>query len=219
MRWLEHSARPDTSGNLQVPSEPPAALEKLEREIKAELWKVRAAVDCELEEGRGRVCIVEAMRALPQRPWAVIEYANVISFLKEDPRRGVGDRSRRVAAGGADFGFDWQLENPFKRWETGRWRISWLCAMKKLDDEGQDWFYSGDEDVTDEVYACEAVKGQSPQGRIWLLGKLGTREAVDRALEELTRHAMNERNSLIAAAESVARVSHEEGKRLRSDFR
>ncbi len=57
----------------------------------------------------------------------------------------------------------------------------------------------------------------SREQRVWLLGVLRTRQAVGEALEELTRHGMRERNSLVAAAESVARVSRREGWMVSAD--
>ncbi len=43
-------------------------LPQLETAAQRELWKARDAVDAEREEGRGRACVVAAMRASPQTP-------------------------------------------------------------------------------------------------------------------------------------------------------
>ncbi len=105
----------------------------------------------------------------------------------------------------------WSLENPFRRWECSRWRISWLCGARS----GAWWepeaLHSGEGEATTEVYAAELDGTGAESGRVWLLGRIRTLAALDRALEELKRHAIDERNSLAAAADAVARVSREEG--------
>jgi hypothetical protein len=58
--WLDDLARAEaTVSNSRRRAE---ALAILEQEIAHELSKVRAAVDIELEEGRGRACVVDAVR-------------------------------------------------------------------------------------------------------------------------------------------------------------
>ncbi len=192
-RWLDRK-----HGQVTVPE---AELDRLEEAIKRELREVRQAVDSELAEGRGRHGVVEAMRASPERPGSAVEYGDLASFVRQDRRRAVGDWPRREDAGGADFGHRWQLENPFRRWQTTSWRISWLCQSG-----------NGDEG-TNEIYALEFVKsrrGTRSTGRVWLLGKLSTLAAVEGALGDLQLYAMDERNSLIAAAAAVAAASRAE---------
>jgi hypothetical protein len=176
-----------------------ADLEQLQEKLEVELSAVRSAVDRELEEGRGRPCVVEAMRVPPQRPLSVCEFESLDAFVDQDRRRAVFDWPRRRDAAGADYGYRWRLENPFKRWETTQWRVSWLCE---------------DDDSTKEVYAVEffpaEIGGARLFGRVWLLGKLQDWQAAKRALGDLQRHAQNERNSLIVAAKAIGAAGQEE---------
>lgn len=167
-----------------------AALEQLQRRTEAELSVARKAVDAELDEGRGRPCVVDAMRLDPNRPLGVREFADVEAFVGEDWRRALGDWPRRKDASGADYGYDWRMEDPSRRWNTTRWRVSWLCV----------------DDPTYELYAVEFAdesEGHASPGRVWLLGVLREQPAVVEALGELERHAQHERNSLVAVAEAV----------------
>lgn len=188
-------------------------LGRLEQEVRTELRRAREAVDAELEADRGRSATVAALRATPQVPSSVREYRDPREFLLEDPRRGHETESGSVELGGADFGFWWGLEHPFKRWLTTGWRISWLCETEKFMFGGDGNSHSDKGDATTELYAVESLKGATavPPPRVWLLGKLRTRAAVDRALGDFDLEAMRERNSLVAAAEAVARVAREEG--------
>ncbi|HEY2716141.1 MAG TPA: hypothetical protein VGI73_07965 [Solirubrobacterales bacterium] len=203
LRWLRSRDR--------SPSDHAEDLQRIEAEIRSELWKVREAVDAEREEGRGRACAVEALRASPQMPTTVAEYS-AAEFAREDERRKVRWHEDWVDLSGADFGHDWGLENPFRRWEVSRWRISWLCDDRFSWNPGEAPHGEGGSG-TAEVYSVEGPRRHPADGeqRVWLLGVLRTRQAVGEALEELTRHGMRERNSLVAAANAVARVSRKEG--------
>ena len=185
-RWVERET--DYEANLT----------QLQERLKVELSAVRSAVDRELEEGRGRPCVVEAMRALPQRPLSVCEYESLDAFVDQDRRRAVFDWPSRRDAAGADYGYRWRLENPFKRWETTQWRVSWLCE---------------DDDSTKEVYAIEFLPeeagGSGLFRRVWLLGKLQHWGAAEQVLGDLQRYAQNERNSLIVAAKAVGAAGRE----------
>ena len=180
-RWLDHrDGREDDLGTLH-------------KEIEDELAAARDAVDAELREERGNPRIVEAMRASPQLPDHVVEFADLESFVAADRRRGVFDWPHRRDAGGADFGHRWRLEDCFRRWQTTRWRVSWLCERK---------------DPTGEVYAIEFLDGPSPRdgyqfGRVWLLGELHGWDNAMRALGDLQLDVQNERNSLIVVAGAV----------------
>jgi hypothetical protein len=220
MRWLSRRDALETKTGTQ-PNEPlPWRLREIEEEIKAELLEARLAVDAEIKEGRGRACVVAALRAAPQRPVSVVEYANVAAFVEQDRRRAVRDWPHREAAAGADFGHGWQLENPFRRWDTTRWRISWLCGPNKLIWADDEELYGEEGDVTNEVYANESLDSSeryANDGRVWLLGKIHTRTGLDRALVDLTLYAMRERNSLVAAANAVAEASAKERHRRPDD--
>jgi hypothetical protein len=207
LRYLERLRWSSLGGDLLMPGghDP----NQLEVEIKDELWRVRGAVDTELEEGRGDGMIIEAMRASPQLPATVLEYSSVEEFIAEDPRRAITGAPQPDLAG-SDHGVGWSLENPFRRWETTSWRISWLFDHE-VGFSSPD-VHSDEGDGTTEVYAAEGRPVESRGfggGRVWLLGKLRTRAAVGRAVDDLVG-AMRERNSLVAAAASVARVEAEE---------
>lgn len=167
-----------------------SALRNLEQSISEELSRVGAAVDAELEEGRGRACVVDAMRRVPNRPTGVREYRDVHHFAQEDPRRALSTGRGGIDAGGMDFGFKWRLEDPVQRWNTTRWRVSWL------------------DDSTFELYAIEYMKPQLPNGpvtdRVWLLGVLHDRADVDDLILEFETYAQHERNSLVAVAHAVS---------------
>jgi hypothetical protein len=184
------AARRDMGSQLRLAG----LLEQLQEEIEQELHAARRAVDAELSYGRGRACIVQAMRSNPERPRGVREFSSVHEFVEADRRRALPDWPARIDAGGADYGYQWRLENPLRRWETTRWRISWLC----------------EDDPAHEIYAIERLPHPDEvglvTGRVWLLGVLGNRRLVDEALSELSLHAENERNSLIVAAESILAV-------------
>lgn len=189
-----------------------AELGELEAEVTTELARVREAVDGELGEGRGLRVLVEAMRALPQVPETVLEYANAEQFLAEDARRGAPGLDA-PQLGGADYGFEWGLEDPFQRWRVSRWRVSWLCEPQRfLLLSRDDSEHSDEGEATTEVYAEEFVAGPGRQrtaGRVWLLGKLRTNREADRVFGGALRKAMNERNSLIVVAAAVAAAERE----------
>jgi hypothetical protein len=156
--------------------------------------QVRAAaeaVDAELEEGRGRRCVAEAMRHEPRRPAGVEELADLAPWVEDDPRRAIRGWPATRDAGGEDHGYHWRLEHPTRPWKASRWRISYLCL----------------DDPTHEVYAIELLwpprEDGSTTGRVWVLGRLRDRGLLRAALKELEEHAMRERNSLISAALAV----------------
>jgi hypothetical protein len=170
-------------------------LHQFRREVVTdELWRVRSAVDAALERGEGRRCVVEAVRAAPNRPNGVLEFASVEAFVAGDARRATGGWPQWHDAGGADYGVHWRLEDPLRRWETTRWRVSWLGV---------------DADPTDEVYAIESQQrslreeDSSRYGRVWLLGRLRPERSVDDVVREHMLYAMRERNSLVAVAKAV----------------
>jgi hypothetical protein len=176
-----------------------ALLHQFRREVVTdELWRVRSAVDAALERGDGRRCVVEAVRATPNRPDGVFEFASVEAFVAEDGRRAIGGWPQRHDAGGADYGVHWRLEDPLRRWEATTWRVSWLGI---------------DADPTDEVYAIESQgrplrkEDSSRYGRVWLLGRLRTEQSVDDVVQERMLYAMRERNSLVAVAKAVCRAA------------
>lgn len=194
-RWLLWS-RPwlnevtDAESMLADSQSREAMLRTLEQSIADQLSRVAAAVDVELEEGRGRACVVDAMRRVPNRPSGVREYRDVREFVLEDPRRALPTLRGETDAGGEDFGSKWRLEDPVRRWNTTRWRVSWLY------------------DTTHELYAIEYMKPHLPNGpptdRVWLLGVLHDRADVDHLILELETYAQRERNSLVALAHAVS---------------
>jgi hypothetical protein len=200
---VEGLTKLEVSGDQIPDGDHAALLAEHEERIKAELSRARCAVDAELAEGRGHACAVEALRASPQRPASVVEFPDVATFIEQDPIRGLPASMEVQDAGGADFGKDWNLENLFRRWETTTWRISWLGNDEMPLRRGVE--------VNNEVYAVElgGWLGIEP-GRVWLLGKLRTLPAVEKALRELFHEGRQERNSLAAAAASVAAVMKEE---------
>lgn len=207
LRWLDGRERRRSPGIQTWPGE--EALAAAEALIEAELHKVREALDAELAAGHGRRCVVEALRAVPEMPADTIEFASNVEFVAGDPRRGRGE-SESIVLAGADFGYGWSLENPFRRWETSLWRISWICEPMEFMYKDDDQVHSDEGEATLELYAEQQSSDPDTAGRVWLLGKLSTRAAVDRALDELFHHSMDERNSLAAAAISINRVVREE---------
>jgi len=196
-----------------------AELAALEAEVLAELGRAREAVDAELEQRRGVQPLVAAMRALPQVPESVVEYASAEEFLAEDSRRGAGGLSASQL-GGADYGFRWGLEDAIQRWCVSRWRVSWLCEPGRFFSlSGDESEHSDEGEATTEVYAHEFVDEHGRErtpGRVWLLGKLRTNAEADRVLGELSGQVMDERNSLIVVAEAVAVAERERGRRART---
>ena len=180
---------------LRKDGEGPEGLEPLEeadRAIAGELAKAKGTVDEDLHDGRRPPYAVAAMRCLPQRPAHVVELESLDAFVASDERRKLPDWPQRKDAGGADFGAEWQRENPFRRWETTSWRLSWLGAG---------------EEPTLEVYALEllrpGLRGGRRTGRVWLLGSLPDWRAANETLGVLQLNARRERNSLVLAAEAV----------------
>lgn len=213
MRWLLRH-RPAEAQALLAPDLQmgDGALASLEWKIKDELWEVRWAVDDELEERPGKAYVVAALRALPERPDSAIEYPDVAAFVNQDPRRGISDAPEPALRVGMAFGYHWQLENPFRRWETSNWHISWLCDHRRALISDEDWIPDEEIDVTDEVYACEQSEGKQ-DGRVWLLGTIHFRAAIEQALDEMRLHAISHRNSLVAAADAVAKAERQSGAR------
>jgi hypothetical protein len=164
-----------------------ARLERLQHRVWLELRAVRAAVDAELEEGRGRQCIVQALRALPNRPPGIREFRDVEAFVEGDRRRAVGDWPTRIDAAGEDYGYGWRLEDPSRRWDCSEWRVSWIGPE------------TGD---TRELYAVETRprSERHSDGRVWLLGRFDHRDEMRAVVSELESHGQKERNSLAALA-------------------
>ncbi len=111
-RWLRRDSQ---AGAFDPPLDGAEERGRLEAAIRSELWTAREAVDAELEEGRGLACAVEALRASPQTPATVLEYS-AEEFAREDSRRELRSDTDWVDLSGADFGHQWGLENPFRRW-------------------------------------------------------------------------------------------------------
>ncbi len=187
---------------LRKDGESPERLEPLEeadRAIAGELAKAKGMVDEDLRDARRPPYAVAAMRCLPQRPAHVVELESLGAFVASDERRKLPDGPQREDAGGADFGADWQRENPFRRWETTSWRLSWLCTG---------------EEPTLEVYALElfrsGLRSGRRTGRVWLLGSLPGWWAANETLAVLQLDAQRERNSLVLAAEAVRAAARDE---------
>jgi hypothetical protein len=199
-------------GVSATPAATDHALTELEKDIRAELQEATAAVDFELEEGRGKRCLVAAVRATPQTPEDVVEYTSDVEFLEEDPRRGRWREDGSADLGGADWGMRWSLEDSFDRWRTTRWRISWLCEVNRFMLSDESTIHSDRGEATTEIYALEFIDDwrRTRTGRVWMLGKLATSGAVQRALDELIAYAIHERNSLVVAAQEVSRVMRDE---------
>jgi hypothetical protein len=173
-----------------------AQLEGIQRYLEAELRTARRAVDAELETGRGHLCTVEAMRTPPTRPVGVREYKSVRAFVDEDPRRGLNGGPGLPDAGGEDYGWNWRLENPIRRWETTRWRLSRLSVS------------TTGEEPTYEMYAVQLGEMDSTtRERVWLMGVVPDRRKVAEILSEFEIHAQRERNSLVAVASKINDVA------------
>ncbi len=208
LRWIVTVQLPEVALN------PRAELEDCERElvlakraqrfIRDQLHEVRSAVDRELEFGRGYTCTAEAIRGAPTRPRGVREFASVEAFVHGDRRRLHWGAGGRMGAGGEDYGFRWRLENPLRRWLTTRWRVSWLSIA---DREGVTPTY--------EVYAIEFPGGDisDETGRVWLMGKIESRDTIHAILPELERRAQRERNSLVVIAQRIQNAARAEQQR------
>jgi hypothetical protein len=215
VRWmLEHEPN-------QIPPDArhaAATLPRLEEQYESAVWEARSAAEEFLDEGCGRECVVAAMRATPQRPDSVIEYDDLAQFVEEDERRGKIYPTHVAIRPDAVFGIDWRLENPFRRWEMTTWTIGWLCGpFKEMREALEDEPYAEEEEraanATHEVYAIESLDPSNPwaeDGRVWLLGTVRRRAAVEEALREMSLQAMRDRNSLVAAADAVAAAQHHE---------
>jgi hypothetical protein len=178
--------------------------ERARRFIRDQLHEVRSVVDRELEFGRGYASTVEAIRGAPTRPRWVREFASVEVFVHGDRRRMHWGAGGRMGAGGEDYGFRWRLENPLRRWLTTRWRVSWLSIADR-------------ESVTPtyEVYAIEFPGGglSEETGRVWLMGKIESRDTIRAILSELERCAQHERNSLVVVAQRIQNAARAEQQR------
>jgi len=97
-----------------------------------------------------------------------------------------------------DYGYNWRLENPLRRWVTTRWRVSWLCLSE-----------AQHQDATDEVYAVEHIDqpGDVETGRVWLMGTIPDRHIINEILPELETHAQHERNSLVVVAARISEAA------------
>ncbi len=180
------------------------ALERLQMLLTEEIYAVREAVDAELSEGRGRRCVVDAIRRPPSRPAGVQEFRDVDAFVASDRRRAMPGWPDEHDAGGSDHGSFWRLENPLRRWDTSRWRLSWLNMHHP----------------TYELYAIEQTQRRRDDagvlrttGRVWLLGALDDRGRVDETIGEIQQHAQRERNSLVVLAEAVSRTANQRSRR------
>jgi hypothetical protein len=176
-------------------------LEDLERYVESQIWAAGDAVDAALEEGHGRRCTVEALRHQPRLPATVERHEDALPWVAADLRRAPYGWPAQMDAGGEDHGYHWRLENPTRRWQTSRWRLSWLCMGEP----------------TYEVYAVELLDRPRPDGahcgRLLVLGVVHDREILRDALEPLERHAMRERNSLVSAALAVRDAAAQERSR------
>jgi hypothetical protein len=184
---------PDPRSELKDCGREMALVDRAQRLIWNQLHLVRRAVDAELEYGRGYACTVEAIRSPPLRPLGVREFASVGEFVDGDRRRMLMTADGQVGAGGEDYGYRWRLEHPLHRWRTTRWRVSWLSITDMAG-----------EPPTYEVYAIEFPGERSNEsGRVWLMGEIQNRKAINAILPELEEHAQGERNSLIVVARQI----------------
>lgn len=199
--WLPEPAR-DLQAELEECERKLVLAERAQRFIRDQLHEARRVVDRELEFGRGYACIVEAIRSAPTRPRGVHEFANVELFVR-------GDRCRAhwgaAGAGGEDYGFKWRLENPLRRWLTTRWRVSWLCIAD-----------GANEAPTYEVYAIEFPGRDLSEesGRVWLMGRIESRDTIRALLPELEQRAQRERNSLVVVAQRIRDAARAEQQRV-----
>lgn len=191
--WLPEPAR-DLHAELEECERELVLAEKAQRFIRDRLYEARGAVDRELEFGRGYACTAEAIRSAPTRPCGVREFASAELFVRGDRRRVHWEAGGRIGAGGEDYGFRWQLENPLRRWLTTRWRVSWLSIADRTN-----------ETPTYEVYAIECP-GRDPSewsGRVWLMGRIESRDTICAILPDLEQRAQRERNSLVVVAQRI----------------
>lgn len=184
---------PDPRSELEDCDREIALVDRVQRFISNQLYLVRRAVDAELEYGRGYACTVEAIRSPPSRPLGVHEFVSVGEFVDGDRRRMLMTADGQVGAGGEDYGYRWRLEHPLHRWRTTRWRVSWLSITDMAG-----------EPPTYEVYAIEFPGERSSEsGRVWLMGEIQSRKAINAILPELEEHAQGERNSLVVVARQI----------------
>jgi hypothetical protein len=208
-RWALRVSRPWLSAVAEVRSEverqehSSSLLERMQRRIEQELRAARLAVDAELDTGRGQACTVEAMRGPPLRPAGVREFRSVRAFVAQDDRRA-RTQAGPLDLGGEDYGARWRLENPVRRWDTTRWRVSWLCVEEE----------TRREDPTYEVYAVELLDepAGTSDGRVWLMGTIQERKVIATILPELERHASGESNSLVVVAARISEVTAATGR-------
>jgi hypothetical protein len=179
-------ARSELGNSIRRRRRPGALLSDVQELVEDELWRVRWAVDEELERVGAPDIVVRAIRWPPVRPAGVREIDRVETFLDQDARRGPHQQTGRRDAGGWDFGLRWNLENPLARWEITAWRISWLANS------------------TREVYAIEH-RGQDT-GRVWLIGVVSDEDRL-RETMDVVQPAMRERNSLVVAATALRSIS------------
>jgi hypothetical protein len=205
--WLPEPAR-DLQAELEECKRELVFAERAQRFIRDQLHEARRAVDRELEFGRGYACMVEAIRSAPTRPRGVHELANVELFVRGDRRRVHWGADGQIGAGGEDYGFKWRLENPLRRWLTTRWRVSWLSIADRAN-----------ETPTYEVYAIEFPGRDLSEesGRVWLMGRIESRDTIRSLLPELEQRAQRERNSLVVVAQRIRDAARAEQQRVDSN--
>jgi hypothetical protein len=201
--WMPQPAR-NPRAELEECEHELGLAERAQRFICDQLHEVRWAVDRELEFGRGYACTVEAIRSAPTRPLGVRELASAEAFVGGDRRRVHWGADGRIGAGGEDYGFKWRLENPLRRWLTTRWRVSWLSIADKAN-----------EAPTYEVYALEFPGRDLSEGsgRVWLMGRIESRDTIRAILPDLEQRAQRERNSLVVVAQRIHGAARAEQER------
>jgi hypothetical protein len=205
--WLPKPAR-NLQTELEECERELVLAERAQRFIRDQLHEARRVVDRELEFGRGYACTMEAIRSEPTRPRGVHEFANVELFVRSDRRRAHWGAGGRIDAGGEDYGFRWRLENPLRRWLTTRWRVSWLSIADRTS-----------ETPTYEIYAIE-FPGRDPSeggGRVWLMGRIESRDTIRAIMPELEQRAQRERNSLVVVAQRICDATRAEQQRADSN--
>lgn len=161
----------------------------------------RYALDLELQAASRAPSRAAGLRREPYKPRWVHEYPDVEAFIAEDKRRALPDYPARRDAGGADYDYDWTLEDIDQPRLITQWRISWLSAGGETDE-----IYAR-ERRSDVPGACDSEENKTLAGRVWLLGRLSKRDAGDAVDKALDGVSMKEgRNTLVAAVESIRSV-------------
>ncbi len=217
VRWLL-AHEPD-----QVPSSARPFVEKLgllERDHEAAFWEARFVTGELLDEGAGRACVVAALAATPQRPATTTEYDDLARYVKEDERRGTIYPTHVAIRPDAVFGMSggWRTRSAAGRRRAGRSAGSAVPSRtpakgSRTTPPFEAEVKEEDAAATHEVYAIESLDPSNPwaeDGRVWLLGKVRRRAAIEEALREMSLQAMRDRNSLVAAADAVAVAQRKE---------